>query len=134
MKRIYLIAALVSLCTIYASAQPTSNKTASKTFTEGVIYSRTSFPGHPVEGIIKQIDFNKGDIGDQYKSLRGTIADAPEVKNDQMYMMALALMPVFSKTFITPQKSLTQMVALGYEWQALLDYQEGKGKDILTNM
>lgn len=123
-----LVAILLSTIALCVNGQ---GNTSSPKFTEGIIYSKASFPGHPVEEILKRIDFNKGGIDNQYKALRETIANAPEVKDDQMYLMALALMPVFSKTFVTPETSLTQLLALGYEWHALFNHREGKGRIFL---
>lgn len=131
MKNIIIFLSIF-LCNFLSSAQTSTKQTAASAF-EGIVYSQTSFPGHPINSLLKQIDFNKGEIDRQYKSLRQRISDDPAVVNDPMYLMALVLMPVSAKTIFSPQKTFTQIQALGYEWQTIIDDKEGKARLFLQS-
>lgn len=109
----------------------TKSKTPEKGLLEGIVYSRTSFPGHPFDRLLKQIDFNKGSIDEQYKAIRDSIKNEEQVVSDPMYMLALALSPVVAKTYYAPQRSLSYVFAVGYELATLLDHSQGNGKMLL---
>ena len=64
----------------------------------------------------------------QYRSIRDSLRLREALKSDEMYLMAIALMPVNSTTYISPKKTLTHIKSLGYEWQALLDRESGNGR------
>lgn len=120
------------------AGQTTNNQPAAF---EGIVYSKTSFPGHPYDALLKQIDFTKGSVGEQFDALKHPLndemakaaADDPQAGVEQMYRMALVLMPVRTTTMLTAQKSLTQMTALGYEWQVLIDEKENSGRMLLQS-
>jgi len=100
-------------------------------FREGIVHARTSFPDHPIERLLSQINFNEGNIDKQYKQIRDSIRDEEQVASDPMYMIALVLAPVFSKTYYSSERSLTYAFAVGYEMATLVDNKQGNGKMLL---
>jgi hypothetical protein len=97
-------------------------------FTEGVVYARTLFPDHPVNDILKRINFSSDDAYAQYRHLRDSLALDPANLADPMYMAAIFLSPVYSKTTFGDGKLLTRQYALGYRLEALLNTKTDTGR------
>lgn len=137
---------------LYASSQKPANslttlKITSKAqntsllkFNEGIIYSRTSFPGHPLNDSIKKLDFESGDFLDQYgviqdlkkhqKSIKGE--NEKEIK-DAFFISGMMLMPAYSKMYLSPSKVLVKTYALGYRQEMLINNNENTGKLVLSD-
>jgi len=126
---------LVMLC-LYGSAQ----KPLTGAFTEGIIYSRTSFPGHPLNDSLKKLDFESGDFLDQHhaiqalkkhqQSIKG--ANEQEIK-DAFFVSGIMVMPAYSKMYFTSSKALIKTDALGYHQDLLINNTDKSGKLVLTD-
>jgi hypothetical protein len=106
----------------------TNSKNAPPEFTEGVVYARTLFPDHPVNNVLKRMDFSSDDVYAQYRHLRDSLSLQPNNLPDPMYMSAIFLMPVYSKTAFGDGKLLSRQYALGYHMEALVDSKADSGK------
>ncbi len=126
---------LVLLC-LYGSAQ----KTITASFNEGIVYSRTSFPGHPLNDSLKKLDFENGDFLQQnhainalkklQQSIKGT--NEQEIK-DAFFISGIMVMPAYSKMYYTPSKALIKTDALGYHQELLINNTATSGKLVLAD-
>jgi len=126
---------LVMLC-LYGSAQ----KPSTAPFTEGTIYSRASFPGHPLNDSLKKLDFESGDFLDQHhviqalkkhqQSINGE--NEQEIK-DAFFVSGIMVLPVYSKMYFTPSKALIKTDALGYHQELLINHTNKSGKLVITD-
>ncbi len=121
-------------------AQQTNNKPLQKTFSEGIIVSRSSFPGHPLNDSLKSLDFESGDFLDQYhviqalkkhqRSIKGE--NEQEIK-DAFFVSGIIVMPAYSKMYFTPSKALIKTDALGYHQEMLFNKADNSGKLVVSD-
>jgi len=126
---------LVLLC-LYGSAQ----KPITASFTEGIIYSRASFPGHPLNDSLKTLDFETGDFSAQYhviqdlkKHQQSIKAEQEQEIKDAFFVSAIMLLPAYSKMYFTSSKALIKTDALGYHQEILINTSDNSGKLILSD-
>lgn len=109
-------------------------------FSEGIIYSRTSFPGHSINDSIKQLDFESGDFVEQYKVIdalkkhQKSIAGQNEQEiKDAFFVSGMMVIPAYSKMYFTSSKSLIKTDALGYHQETLINTANNSGKVVLAD-
>ena len=109
-------------------------------FTEGIVYSRASFPGHPVNDSLKKLDFESGDFLEQYaviqdlKKHQKTIKSTNEQEiKDAFFISGMMLLPAYSKLYLSPSKVLVKTYALGYQQEMLANTSENTGLLVLTD-
>lgn len=109
-------------------------------FTEGVVYSRTSFPGHPINDALKKLDYEKGDFVEQYNAIQALGKYQKSIKgenqqeiNDAFFVSAIMLIPSYSKMYYSSKKILVKTEALGYNQETLINIVENSGMLILSD-
>lgn len=124
---------LVSIL-LWGNVSNTSAQTNTK-FTEGVVYSRTSFPGHPLNDTLKTLDFESGDFVEQYKVINAlkkhqkTITGTQEQDiKDAFFVSGMMVIPAYSKMYFTPSKKLILTNALGYDQETFINSADQSGK------
>ncbi|HWJ90841.1 MAG TPA: hypothetical protein VNR87_07000 [Flavisolibacter sp.] len=97
-----------------------------KNFSEGIIYTRASFPGHALYNTLKAIEFN-GDLTkqleaiDDLKKYQRSLAQENEQQiKDAFFVSGLMVLPQYSKMYFTPAASLVQIQALGYQQETMI--------------
>lgn len=126
---------------IIANTQNTpAQKISSVKFTEGIVYSKASFPGHPVNEAFKKVDFESGDFTDlnnvieELKKYQKSIQGMQEQDiKDTYFASAITFLPVYSKMYFTPSKALIESYALGFRQQTLISNTEHSGKMVLND-
>ena len=132
---------LLHVYTTVVTAQPTSNSNQKPDrFTEGIIVSRASFPGNPVNDSIKRLDFENGNSADNsyviqalkkhQQSIKGE--NEQEIK-DAYFISGIILMPVYSTMHFTPMKTLIKTDALGYHQEMLTNKVDNTGKMVVAD-
>ena len=114
--RSYLIFLLIILITFLQFRKPFIQDLDS-----GIIYSRTYFPDHPINSILKRMDFKTKNINLQYQHLRDSLRMNFRSEGDPMYTAALFLMPVYTELHYTKNISQVKQQSLGYYLEANLD-------------
>ena len=143
-KTIFIVAILLSVCTRIVNAQHSSGKALQKptaaTFTEGFIYSRASFPGHPVNDSLKKLDFESGDFLDQHHVIQALKKHQQSIKGeneqeikDAFFVSGIMVIPAYSKMFFSPSKALVKTDALGYHQEMLINKVDNTGKLVLAD-
>ncbi|MGZ5191620.1 MAG: hypothetical protein ACXWCZ_11420, partial [Flavisolibacter sp.] len=128
---IFSISALFSLS--YIQAQNSFNNQLPATFSEGIIYSRTTFPGHPLNDSIKSLDFESGDFLQQHnviqvlKKYQQSIEQNNEQSiKDAFFISGIMVLPIYSKLYFSTEKTFVSTDALGYNHHILIDETSGK--------
>src|SRR5687768_7797886 len=93
----------------------------------GIIYSRSYFPDHPINTILKRMDFKSRDINVQYQHLRDSLRMNFRSEGDPMYTAAIFLMPVYTELHYTKSFSKVRQQTLGYYLEANLNRQLNAG-------
>lgn len=96
-------------------------------FESGIIYSRSYFPDHPINTILKRMDFKSNNINGQYQHLRDSLKMNFRSEGDPMYTAAIFLMPVYTELHHTKSFSQVRQQTLGYYLEANLDRQSMEG-------
>ncbi len=132
--------AIISLIGISDIANGQSNSVSVKDkvyakFTEGVVYSRTSFPGHPLNDSIKTLDFESSDFEEQYKVIDALKKHQKSIKaeneqdvKDAFFISGMMILPAYSKMYYTPSKKLILTNALGYQQETFINSTNKTGK------
>ena len=109
-------------------------------FVAGIVYSRASFPGHPLNDSLVQLDFETGDFLDQYQVIQALKKHQQSIKGeneqeikDAFFASGMVLMPVYSKMYLTPSKVLIKTEALGYHQEMMIDKVENSAKLVLAD-
>jgi GLPGLI family protein len=109
-------------------------------FSEGIISCKTSFPGHPLNDTLNQLDLESGDAGEYYKAIsvlkkhQKSIAGVNEQEiKDAFFVSGMMLMPVNSKMYFTASKLLIQTNALGYHQDALMSSDDNSAKIVIAD-
>jgi len=117
------------------SSTKLSEKISVSKFTEGVVYSRTSFPGHLLNDSLKTLDFESGDFVEQYKVIDALKKHQKSIKGeteqeikDAFFVSGMMILPAYSKMYFTPSKKLIKTDALGYNQETLLNSVDKTGK------
>lgn len=95
-------------------------------FTEGIIYSKASFPEHPIQPVLKRIDFNSDNIPVQYSRLKDSINLDPAGLEDPMFMSAIFLSPVYGKLSFDKDRFLIETQSLSYRLVNLVANDTGR--------
>jgi hypothetical protein len=133
MKSFFLFLFLSNAFTLLINAQP-------KKFTEGIVYSRTSFPGHPLNDSLKKLDYESGDFLEQYGVIQDLKKHQKSIKEqdeqgikDAFFVSGIMVMPAYSKMYFTPTKTLIKTDALGYHQEVLINSENHTGKLVLAD-
>ena len=128
------------ICVTIVSAQQTKTIQKPDRFTEGIIYSRATFPGHLVNDSLKRLDAG-GDDADRHhvvqllkkyqQSIKGE--NEQEIK-DQFFISGMLLMPIYSQMYYSPLKVFVKTDALGYQQQLLLNKENHTGKLVVADL
>jgi hypothetical protein len=112
-------------------------------YTEGVVHTRISFPGNPINELLETIDLKKGDVEEQLKALQDeqkSEAYARKIKAmmDKMtasekqimgkMMMAVLMSPLYATIYFDQEKALAKAYALTYTLESYMNSQQGNGK------
>jgi len=96
---------------------------------EGFLYSRASFPGHPLNDSLKNIDYEKGDYLEQdhiiqalKKYQRSIKGEKEQDIKDAFFISGIMVLPAYSKMYFTPSKTLIKTDALGYHQELLINH------------
>ena len=95
-------------------------------FTGGIIYSKVSFPAHPIQPVLKSIDFNSDNIPVQYSRLKDSVNLDPVGLEDPMFMSAIFLSPVSGKSTFDKDRFLIETQSLSYRLVNLVENDTGK--------
>jgi len=115
------------LCLFCSTAKPGLFKNDRRVLvTEGIIYSKTSFPVHPIQPLLKRIDFDSGNIPAQYSRLKDSFNLDPAGLEDPMFMSAIFLSPVEGKLTFDKDRILIETQALSYRLVNLVANDTGK--------
>lgn len=138
LSQIYLIMYLSGISFITNSQNIPVQKSYPAKFTEGVIYSKATFPGHALNDTFKKLDLENPEFLDQsnlidaLKKHQQSIQGMQEQQiKDAFFISGMMLLPVYSKMYYTPDKSVIETYALGYRQQTLVDNTEKTGKLVL---
>lgn len=119
-------------------AQTAGGNSSSNKFSEGIIYSRTTFPGHKLNDSIKSLDFETGDFVRQYdviqalKKYQQTISqDNEQAIKDAFFISGMMVLPLYTKMYVSPAMTLVSTDALGYHQEIV--FQDNSGKLILSD-
>ena len=122
------------------NAQSASVNGESKYFSEGIIYSRTSFPGHPLNDTIKALKFYNGDFNKQSRVIQALKEYQQSIKQedeqsikDAFFISAMMVLPQYSQMYFTRAGSLVKTYALGYSQEVVVNNQEHSGKLVLVD-
>jgi len=139
-KTACILIVFLSISATFANAQQIANKPSPKNFSEGIIYSRTSFPGHPLNDSLKTLDFESGDFVDQYKVIDALKKHQKSIKGeteqqikDAFFVSGMMVIPAYSKMYFTSSKSLIKTDALGYHQETLINTFDNSGKLVLAD-
>ncbi|MGZ8550342.1 MAG: hypothetical protein ACXWV2_06760, partial [Chitinophagaceae bacterium] len=126
---------VVLLC-LYGSSQ----NTLTAPFTEGIVYSRASFPGHPLNDSLKKLDFESGNFLDQYHVIQALKKHQQSIKGeneqeikDAFFVSGIMVMPAYSKLYFTHSKVLIKTDAPGYHQEMLINKDSRSGKLVLAD-
>lgn len=137
--------AIIYLIGISIIAQGQSNTIAvtekiGAKFTEGLVYSRTTFPGHPLNDSLKKLDYESGDFLEQFNVIQALKKHQKSIKaeneqgiKDVFFVSAIMILPAYSKMYFTPQKALIRTDALGYHQESFINITEKWGKISLAD-
>jgi hypothetical protein len=115
-------------------------------FTEGVLYTRVSFPGNILNEALSKIDFEKGNVKKQLEQLQkdmssSTYAARAKAQLETMslderatmgtMLMAAMMSPLYAKINYAGHKVLANAVALNYSMQSYMDNEQQKGKMVV---
>jgi len=128
MKKIFLLP-LALLCLIGFAQKRTSH------FSEGLLYSKTTYPGHPLNDSLKKLDFENGDFVEQYNVIQDlkkhqksiTAQNEQDIK-DAFFVSGIMILPAYSKMYYTPYKQLIITNALGYQQETFINSADQSGK------
>ena len=111
-----------------------------RSFSEGVIISRTVFTGHPLTEVLQQVSFRKdsaaerSEVIDALKRHQGSITGSTEQEvKDAFFVSAIMLMPIHTEFYYQKQRSFTRTFALGYHQETLLDQKQKTGKMVISD-
>lgn len=122
--------------------------TKHKSFTEGVLYTRVSFPGNIMNELLAKIDFEKGNVPEQLKELQRATASkaytdkvaaqlntmtADEKASMGTIMMAAMMSPLYAKIHYTEGQVLAKANALNYSMESYMHTGQGKGKMVVIS-
>lgn len=125
---------------IFTNAMPAANSSYIKdtTFKEGILYSKTSFPNHPLNDTIKTLQFESSDFVEQYHVIQalkhhqqGIAARNNQEVKDVFFVSGMMVLPIYTKTYISPKKALVHIDAFGYHQKVLIDNSEGTAKMVI---
>jgi hypothetical protein len=126
-----------------ADAQRTTTaikQSLSPKVTEGIVYSRTSFPDHPLNDSLRKLDFESGDFLKQHNVIQDLKKHQQSYKSqneqeikDAFFVSGIIVTPAYSKMYFTPSKTLVKTDALGYHQQLLVDTKEQTGRLIIAD-
>lgn len=109
-------------------------------FTEGIVYSRTSYPGHPLNDSLKKLDYESGDFVEQYNVIQALKKHQQSIKEqdeqaikDAFFVSGIMVMPAYSKMYFTTSKALIKTDALGYHQEVLINMADKSGKLVLAD-
>ena len=117
-----------------------------KAFTEGILYTRVSFPGNILNELLSKIDFEKGNIPEQLKELQQATTSnayaekaaaqlktmtADESASMGAMMMGALMSPLYAKIYYTGGKVLAKANALNYSMESYMNTGSGKGKMVV---
>lgn len=138
----FLTALAFTAISTFSFAQTVSSipkKPAAK-FTEGLLYSRTSFPGHPLNDSLKKLDYESGDFLDQDHVIQALKTHQQSIKGeneqeikDAFFVSGIMILPAYSKMYYTPSKALIKTDALGYYQELLINHADKSGKLVLAD-
>lgn len=122
-----------------AHAQKVENSSSLQKFGEGIIYSRTSFPGHPLNDSLKKLDYESVDFIEQYNVIQAlkTYQKSIKAENEQQikdvfFISGIMVIPAYQKMYFTPSKALIKTDALGYHQEILINNTDNSGKLVLA--
>lgn len=140
-KSSFFLVQFISVLTTVAYTQPpaTQNGTASG-FSEGIIYSRTTFPGHVFHDSLKNLGFELNDllqkhsIVEKLKKYQQSIQqDNEQSIKDAFFISGLMILPMYSKMYYSPSKIFIHSDAIGYHQKFMMDKNDQSGKFQLTD-
>jgi hypothetical protein len=129
-------------------ASNNADTTKYKAFTEGVLYTRVSFPGNIMNELLSKIDFEKGNILEQLKELQRATASkayadkvsaqlktmtAAEKASMGGMLMAAMMSPLYAKINYTEGQVLAKANALNYTMESYMNTRQGKGKMVVIS-
>jgi hypothetical protein len=115
-----MIRLLIPALLLLISSHISENKIQQPPFTDGVIYSRTLFPDHPINKVLQRMDFTAGQTDNQFRSLCDSLGIVPRNLDDPMYMGFIFLLPVYSETYFEKEQAYSRQFSLGYLMEATL--------------
>ncbi len=120
--------------TVSSLTKPTAN------LRQGFLYSRTSFPGHPLNDSLKKIDYVGGDnqyqenviqeLKQYQRSIKGV--NEQEIK-DAYFISGIMVMPAYSRMYFNPEKELIKTDALGYHQELLINHADDSAVLVLAD-
>lgn len=145
MLRYIFIIALFAIYTTATAKGVNNNVDTSKQtqISEGILQTRISFPNNPMNELLSSIDFTKGNVQGQLRSLQdGQNSEAytkkvkaqidrmtPSEQQAMGQMMMAALMsPLYATIYFDKEKAVAKAYALNYTLESFMNTQEGKGK------
>jgi len=148
MLRFLLLFLVLTVSSLAQAREASADTTRTPVFTEGVMQTRITFPGNPINELLLAIDLRKGDVQEQLKTLydvQQSEAYALRVKAliDKMsaeeqqamgFMMMAALMsPLYATIYFDNEKALAKAYALNYTLESFMNTAEGKGKMVAVS-
>jgi hypothetical protein len=114
-------------------AQSAASGTSSGNFSEGVVYSRATFPGHPLYASLKALDFQNGDFNKQSHTIKELKEYQQSIKQeneegikDAFFISGIMVLPQYSKMYLSANGSLVQTQALGYQQETFINNNTGR--------
>jgi hypothetical protein len=106
---------------------------ASSNISQAIIYSRATFPGHPLYASLKALDFQNGDFNKQSHTIKELKEYQQSLKQedeqgikDAFFISGIMVLPQYSKMYLTPNGSLVQTDALGYQQETFISNSAGR--------
>lgn len=151
MKRILFIALtfLVSQ-TVFANLNTSKSviDSSAPKFTEGILFTRVSFPGNVMNEALMKIDFEKGNSKEQLQQLQSSTNNeayakkmqesmesmSPEEKAAMGSMMMAAMMsPLYAKIYISGNEVLAKANAINYRLESYMNAGTGIGRMVAVS-
>lgn len=131
-----LLAAYSNL--ILISLKNDSGGLSRSSFMEGTVYTKTTFPNHPLNEAIKDLQFETGDYTEQHGVIQALKKHQQSIgsKNEQeikdaFFVSGMMVLPAYTKTYFTTEKTLVHTEALGYNLRVLINNNEERAKMVI---
>lgn len=148
LRLFFFLLLTISFSTTIQAAPGVADTTQPVNFTEGVLYTRVSFPGNPINELLAALDFSKGDVQGQLKALQDVqkseayakkAADliskmsAEEQQAMGFMMMGVFMSPLYATIYFDGEKAMAKAYALNYTLESFMNTTAGNGKMIAVS-